>query len=175
MTDSTVYEILGDDELDELHVTSSKRGRPPKSDPSPNANTTKSKTGLNKLRDSLTYELTMVANLWAMGDPVCGGVAVEQAPKLAESLISWAKSSPKVAERLTRTVAGAGVIGVILAAAPLLATIVMHHRPRREPQEAPAMGGDDSGFANPVEPFVGFDVDTPDTFGSPAWINGQNT
>lgn len=69
-------------------------------------------------------------------DPSCGKVIIEAAPRCAETLDDLAKTNPAVRRILISLVTTSALGAVIMAHAPILMAIAMHHIPAlREKQE----------------------------------------
>jgi hypothetical protein len=69
-------------------------------------------------------------------DPSCGRIIIESAPKCAEALDDLAKTNPAVRRLLISLVTTSAWGAVIMAHAPILMAIAMHHIPSlRERQE----------------------------------------
>jgi hypothetical protein len=69
-------------------------------------------------------------------DPACGKVVIEAAPKCAESLDELAKTNPAVRRLLIQLVSTSAMGMVVVAHAPIVMAIAMHHVPMlRKKQE----------------------------------------
>ena len=69
-------------------------------------------------------------------DPSCGKVIIEAAPRCAETLDDLAKTNPAVRRILISLVTTSALGAVVMAHAPIIMAIAMHHVPAlREKQE----------------------------------------
>ena len=117
-----------------------RRGRPKKQKADPSPKTKAAKVGRPPksptLRDQIEMNLTLIAQMWYMGDQHCGQVAYNQVPQMTEALLQWAASSPKVEAFLESTMKGGGPIGVLMAAGPVLGAVAAHHSPAAKAMRA---------------------------------------
>lgn len=88
------------------------------------------------LRKPLEDLYTGIGMMMMPFDPSCGKVIIEAAPRCAETLDDLAKTNPAVRRLLISLVTGSAMGAVIMAHAPILMAIAMHHIPAlREKQE----------------------------------------
>lgn len=88
------------------------------------------------LRKPLEDMYTGLGMMFMPFDPSCGKVIIEAAPRCAETLDELAKTNPAVRRILISLVTTSALGAVIMAHAPILMAIAMHHIPAlREKQE----------------------------------------
>lgn len=88
------------------------------------------------LRKPLEDMYTGMGMMMMPFDPSCGKVIIEAAPRCAETLDELAKTNPAVRRILISLVTTSALGAVIMAHAPILMAIAMHHIPQlREKQE----------------------------------------
>lgn len=94
------------------------------------------KTPVGGLRKPLEDMYTGMGMMLMPFDPSCGKVIIEAAPRCAETLDDLAKTNPAVRRILISLVTTSALGAVIMAHAPILMAIAMHHIPAlREKQE----------------------------------------
>lgn len=69
----------------------------------------------------------MLAELWEMRDPYCGGIAVDRSAKIAESWADWICEHPQWVAAITDAGQSAKLFKAVYATAPLLAAVYAHH------------------------------------------------
>lgn len=91
-----------------------------------------------------------------MVDVPCGTAIIESADDCAKSLIEVAKNNPKVANALLKLMEGGAWGGVIVAHAPIIMAIAVHHKPQRKPKPEPRdhnpAGNGNLSFMRPKNP-----------------------
>ena len=94
------------------------------------------KAPVGGLRKPLEDMYTGLGMMMMPFDPSCGKVIIDAAPRCAETLDDLAKTNPAVRRILISLVTTSALGAVIMAHAPILMAIAMHHIPAlRERQE----------------------------------------
>lgn len=94
------------------------------------------KAPVGGLRKPLEDMYTGLGMMLMPFDPSCGKVIIEAAPRCAETMDDLAKTNPAVRRILISLVTTSALGAVIMAHAPILMAIAMHHVPAlRERQE----------------------------------------
>ena len=94
------------------------------------------KAPVGGLRKPLEDMYTGLGMMMMPFDPSCGKVIIDAAPRCAETLDDLAKTNPAVRRILISLVTPSALGAVIMAHAPILMAIAMHHIPAlRERQE----------------------------------------
>lgn len=104
--------------------------------------------------------LEMLAKVWAVRDPVCGQVALEQCAELSDALTDWVCDHPGWVRYITEAATGGKAVRVVWAAWPLLMTVYMHHVAGAIPPGDPGAGDDFAGGVN----LDGFPAPAPGAF-----------
>lgn len=90
-------------------------------------------------------------------DPACGKVIIESAPKCAESLNELAKTNPAVRRLLIQLVSTSAMGAVIIAHAPIVMAIAMHHIPALKQRQEKMVADFAEMMANMPMPKTGDD------------------
>lgn len=116
-----------------------KRGRPPGS-----GGTSRKDKFAKEFQSELDALLKMLAMMWSVRDPVCGGVLNNTSQQIAQDIAELAASSTKARKYLEQTMGLGKVVPLLMHLMPLLTTIREHHlTPKTE---------DHHGGENPVDP-----------------------
>jgi hypothetical protein len=117
-----------------------KRGRPRKTtapglaaDPAPKPRakrrrrTTPRETPAKAIENEIAAQLLMLAKIWQIKDPICGGALETQAGEIAAWAGSQAERSPGFARACRALTSSGGWLGGVTASAPVLVAVYMHH------------------------------------------------
>jgi len=69
----------------------------------------------------------MLAELWEMRDPYCGGIALDRSAKISEAWADWICEHPAWVAAITDAGQSAKLFRAVYATAPLLAAVYGHH------------------------------------------------
>ena len=98
-----------------------------------------------QFKQPLTQMYAGIGTFLAIQDPVCGKAVLESAEKCAETLDDWAYQNPAVRRALASLTETSAVTAVIMAHAPIVMTVLMHHSPAAQK----ALGGMNNGKSVP--------------------------
>ena len=108
------------------------------------------------LRQPLEDMYTGLGLMMMPFDPHCGKIIIEAAPRCAETLDDLAKTNPAVRRILISIVTTSALGAVIMAHAPILMAIAMHHIPALREKQEKMVGEFAEMMAN------GFNIQPPD-------------
>lgn len=80
-----------------------------------------------EIQDTLEAYLGIISTGWAMKDPVCGGVALDIVPNVAEKAVPLLARNPKIVAYLSKGNNFKEVMDFALACLPLIQVVYAHH------------------------------------------------
>lgn len=75
----------------------------------------------------LAFMFALSGQMWAMGDPICGGVFLEQSPEIAKKLTPIICQSPEVVRWLTKSGNFVLYVDLFMACWPVVQIAFAHH------------------------------------------------
>jgi hypothetical protein len=137
MTEDVDDEIDDEDEIEPAHLEEEKktRGRkkkkdtPPKEKPEPSRGRGRPKGSRTRrnYHDEIQDQLELIFLKWYESDKICGGVALNRLPRIAQAGEDWLNGSDRARQLADKLSGKGGPIGLILAAWPIVAVAYMHH------------------------------------------------